>query len=322
MVTNVGVQRRTVAAIVSAGLLASCGSGAVESSAGSGPTLVVTTSIWADVVDNVVCDGSANIVTLLPVGADPHGFEPSLADRADLDAASLVVANGLGLEELLEDTLEAVESDGVPVFYLGDHLDDEHGDDEHGDDEHGDDEDAHHHGGVDPHLWFDPLLVSELLPPLADALVDDAGLDRDAIDACVADYQQQLEDANAAVVELVDGIPADRRLLVTSHDSLGYFADRYGFEVVGTVSPAASGLAESNPGQLEALAVVAEERGVAAIFAESQRASDDAERLAERLDNIELVTLFTGSLGEPGSDADTYLTFLEVNAGLIADALR
>ncbi len=317
MVTNVGVQRRTVAAIVSAGLLASCGSEAAESSAGSGPTVVVTTNIWADVVDNVVCDGSANIVTLLPVGADPHGFEPSLADRADLDAASLVVANGLGLEELLEDTLEAVESDGVPVFYLGDHRDDEHGDDEHGDDE-----DAHHHGGVDPHLWFDPLLVSELLPPLADALVDDAGLDRDAIDACVADYQQQLEDADAAVVELVDGIPADRRLLVTSHDSLGYFADRYGFEVVGTVSPAASGLAESNPGQLEALAVVAEERGVAAIFAESQRASDDAERLAERLDNIELVTVFTGSLGEPGSDADTYLTFLEVNANLIADALR
>ena len=71
----------------------------------------------------MACDGSLDIRTIVPAGGDPHAFEPSLQDREVLDGATLVVTNGLGLEETLDDTLDAVEDGGVPVFAVGDHVD-------------------------------------------------------------------------------------------------------------------------------------------------------------------------------------------------------
>jgi zinc/manganese transport system substrate-binding protein len=151
--------------------------------------------------------------------------------------------------------------------------------------------------------------------------VADAGLDADAVDACVESYTAELAAVDAEIADLVAEMPEDARLLLTSHDSLSYFADRYGFEVIGTVIPAPSGLAETNPAQLEELAELIDETGVRAIFAETQHSTDDAEALAERVGDVEVVTLYTGTLGEPGSGADTYVGFLRTNAGLVADAL-
>ncbi|MYI26909.1 MAG: hypothetical protein F4064_02325, partial [Acidimicrobiales bacterium] len=117
------------------------------------PSVVTTTSIWADVVSNVGCDDSVSVTTLIPQGGDPHTYEPSLRDRETMDAADLVVANGLGLEERLEDTLEAVAAEGVHVFEVAEHIDtiefefsgghDDHDhDEEDGHDDH-DEEDGH-----------------------------------------------------------------------------------------------------------------------------------------------------------------------------------
>ncbi len=88
-----------------------------------GAVVVATTSIWADITANVACDGLADVRTIIPPGGDPHSFEPSLRDRETLDDADLIVANGLSLEESLEDTIDAVESGGVPVLRVGDGLD-------------------------------------------------------------------------------------------------------------------------------------------------------------------------------------------------------
>ncbi len=305
---------------------------------GDVPTIVVTTSIWADVVENLACGDQAEIVTVIPIGGDPHAFEASLADRGAMEDAALVVANGLLLEETLEDTIDAVEDAGTPVVRVADtidtiefsgdheHGDDEHEGDDHGDDEHGDDEHEgedhdHDHDGDDPHVWFDPARVSAVLPELATHLVDDAGLDADAVEACLDAYQAELAAVDAEIEELVATVPADARLLVTNHESLGYFADRYGFEVIGTVIPAPSGLAETNPAQLEELAELIEASGVPAVFAESQHSSQDAEALAARVGDIDVVTLFTDSLGEPDSGADTYVGLLLTTATLVADAL-
>jgi zinc/manganese transport system substrate-binding protein len=278
-------------------IAAGCGGAAEESTDGT-PTIVATTGLWADVVSNVTCNGLATVETLVPVGADPHAFEASLSDRGQLEDAEVVVTNGLGLEEGLIDTIDAVADGGTVVFSIGDQV-----------------------GGDDPHVWFDPAQVSAALGPLAEQLIIAAALDRAAVEDCLVDYRAELDAVDTEIQELVAAIPADRRILVTSHDSLGYFADRYGFKVIGTVIPASSTLAESNPAQLEALAELIETTDVPAIFAESQHATDDADALAARLGNIEVVTLFTGSLGEPGSRADTYSGFLLTNAATIAQAL-
>ena len=262
------------------------------------PYIVATTAIWADLVQQVACDGTFEVRPLLPPGADSHAYEPSLRDRELLDNATLVVANGLGLEERLDDTLTEVEDGGVPLVRMGDHVDtlDE-----------------------DPHVWFDPTRVSTALPAVGEALVA-AGADREDIDACVTAAQDALAELDAEVAATLDAVPADRRLLVTNHDSLGYLADRYDFTVLGSILPSTSTLTEASPGQLEELSEAIAAEGVPAIFTETISSADDAEALAERL-GVDVVELYTESLGEPGSGVETYADFMRFNAQAIADAL-
>ncbi len=211
-----------------------------------------------------------------------------------------------------------------------DHADDDHADDDHADDDHADDhsdddhadEDAHDHAhGVDPHFWFDPTRVAMTLDALVDVLVAETGLDRSAVESCAADYEQQLNDVDEEVSEILAGIPDARRKLVTNHEALGYFGDRYGFELVGTVIPVPSGMAEATPRHLAELAETIEHTGVPAIFSEVQHSDADAQALADRLDGVEVYTLLTGSLGPAGSGAETYLDFMRHNARTIAEAL-
>ena len=121
---------------------------------------------------------------------------------------------------------------------------------------------------------------------------------------------------------MFEDIPAERRLLVTNHDALGYLADRYGFEVIGTVIPSTSSLAEPNAADLEDLAKTIEAKQIPAVFTEALHAKEAVDALATRVGNIQVVTLFTDALGEPGSGADTYIGLLRTNAVRIRDALR
>lgn len=351
--------RSTVAALAATTLLlAACGSdddtataptetppAADEQDPIALPVVVATTTIWADVTANVACDGLAEIETIIPPGGDPHSFEPSLRDRETMENADLVVANGLFLEESLIDTIDAVEQTGVPVLRVGDGLatiemgeygDEDHADDDHNDEAHADEEDhadeehadeeehaddeEHGHDGADPHVWWDPTRVAEALPAIAEALVA-AGLDEAEVDACAERYGAELAALDDEIEATVTPLPVDDRLLVTNHDSLGYFADRYDFAILGSVIPSSSSLAATSAAELDALAAEIEATGVPAIFAETQHSSADAEALADRIGDVEVVELLTGTLGEPGSEADNYVGWLRQNATTIVDAL-
>lgn len=296
------MERKLAAVLLAAALtIAACGTddgGTGDSEASALPTIVASTSIWADVVQNVACDGLAQVEAVVPSGGNPHDFEASLADRGRMENAALVIVNGLGLEENLEDTVDAVADAGTPVFAVAEYAGD----------------------GEDPHVWFDPRLVSAALPELADELVA-VGLDKAAVEVCVESYQAELAAVDAEIVEILAGVPPEERKLVTNHDSLAYFADRYGFEVIGVVIPGTSSLAETNPAQLEELAALLVAEGVPAVFAEDQHSSSDAEALADHLSGVRVVTLHTGSLGESDDGADSYLALLRSNAERIASAL-
>jgi zinc/manganese transport system substrate-binding protein len=278
------------------------------------PVILASTSIWADIVSHVACDGLATVDTLIPVGGDPHSAELSLADRGHMEAAAAIVVNGLFLEDVLADTIDAVEATGVPVFRIGDHIETIEtigSDDDHG----------HGNEGADPHVWFDPVRLSAVLPALADHLLAAANLDAEVLAACVRSYQSELAAVDSEVERILAPLAPPRRKLVTTHDALGYFAHRYHLEVVGVVVPSSSTLAATNPAQLEALAAVVADAGVPAVFADSQHSQAESEALAQRVGNVEVVTLFTDSLGEAGSGAETYLGLLRTNAQLIAAAL-
>ncbi len=173
--------------------------------------------------------------------------------------------------------------------------------------------------GDDPHLWFDPTLVAEAAPVIGEALVA-AGADQPTTEQCVADLIAEIEALDAELRETLSVVPAGRRLLVSNHDALGRFADRYDFEILGTVLPGSSTLAEASPAELEQLSSEIESAGVPAIFAEALESVDEATTLADRL-GVDVVTLYTDSLGEEGSGAETYADLMRFNATAIADAL-
>lgn len=170
-------------------------------------------------------------------------------------------------------------------------------------------------------MWFDPHRVSEALPALASVLTATVGLDPAAVEACLTGYQAELAAVDAEIAAAVEQIPAENRKLVTNHEALGYYADRYGFEVIGTVIPTPASMAQASPAQLEELAELIEHEGIKAVFAETLHSVDDVQALADRVGDVDVVTLYTGSLGPAGSGADTYLGFLRTNTDLIVDAL-
>ena len=316
-----------------------------ESSAPS-VSVVSTTTQLGSVVGGIVACASPDsaAITLLPIGADPHDFSPSSAQVADMVTSDLVVANGLMLEAGLEDALENAASDGATVLEVAPLVDpipfggghgDEHGDedgDEHGDedgDEHGDedgdedgdehgDEDAH--GSEDPHFWFDMNRMATAAEIIGAELAENNG---DVFADCGSKIADEIRSAEQDVRSLLESVPADQRILVTDHDALGYLADVYGYEIAGTVIPSGTTLAEPSSADLVELVDVIEDEGVQVIFANTADPTTLADAVAaEAGTDIQVVTLFVGSLGGPGSGAEDYVSMMLTNAELISGALN
>jgi zinc/manganese transport system substrate-binding protein len=280
-------------------------------------TVIATTTILGDVLSAIVGD-RGTVEVLLPIGADPHDFTPSSRQVAAMQGADLIVANGLGLEEGVIDVLEAVEDAGTRVLWLAEMLDPlpflEVGhDDGNGDD--GDD-----HGELDPHVWMDPIRMAAAAQIIADTLSAIAPeVDWGSPAQTYADALTLLDEE---IARLVSVLPEDRRLLVTNHHSLGYFAARYGFTVVGTVIPGGTTLGAPSSADLAALVDLIEDLGIPAIFAENIDATALVAALAAEVDHpVAVVILTTDSLGEPGTEEATLLGLLRSNARLIVGAL-
>ncbi len=285
-----------------------------------GLRLAVTTTVLGDIVQQIVgADGTTDI--LIPVGVDPHDFELSARQIADLTGADLVVANGLGLEVGMADALAAVADDGVPVFEIGELLDPiEFGAHDHDRVSEGGGEDMH---AVDPHVWMDPVRMAEaarvIAARIASVVPPSSTVDWPARGESVAGAILEMHDELEA---LVSSIPVERRLLVTNHDALGYLADRYGLDVIGVIIPGGSTLAEPSSAELAQLVATIRETGASAIFADTTDPTNLADSVAAEVgSSVKVVELFTGSIGEPGSGADSYIGMMLTNGRRISGAL-
>ncbi|HSL57324.1 MAG TPA: metal ABC transporter substrate-binding protein, partial [Acidimicrobiales bacterium] len=201
------------------------------------------------------------------------------------------------------------------------HVDDDHGDDDHA---HGDDDghDDHAHGDEDPHFWHDATRMAVAVEAIADALSEVEGIDAAALDARAAELADEYRALDAEIAEIVAVVAEEDRELLTNHDSLGYFADRHGFDVIGVVFTGGSTLSEPSAADIAELVEEIEIHGLRAIFAETTVGTDLAETLAAEVGrDVAVVTLFTGSLGPEGSGAETYPDMMRTNAELIAAAL-
>lgn len=303
-------------------VLAACGDDAGGGAAGGGPTVAVTTSILGDVVADLVGD-QAEVVVLMPAGADPHTFQPSARDADRARRADAVVVNGGGFEEGLLDLVGSIAEDGIPVHEVvtAGEDDDHAGEDDHAEeDEHAGEDEDHEHA-ADAHFFTDPALMAEAVEGIADFLSAVDGFDRDALAADAERVHDELQVLHADVESLLASIPEERRVLVTGHDVLGAFAERYGFEVVGTVIPSGSTADGGSAGGLVRLAEDVRAAGVPAVFVDASASDRLARTLASEAGDIQVVPLFTESLGPEGSGADTYPGMVRTNAERIAAAL-
>ncbi|MEO1065530.1 MAG: metal ABC transporter substrate-binding protein, partial [Actinomycetota bacterium] len=192
---------------------------------------------------------------------------------------------------------------------------------DHSDEDGHDHDHGHDHDGDDPHFFTDPVRMADAVEGIAAFLANVEGIDQAALDTAVAAYLAELETLDAEVTELVGGIPEDGRILVTNHEVFAYFADQYDFEVVGAIIPSGSTADGASAGELAELAELIEDEGVPAIFADTSASNELAETLAAEVGDIEVVELYTESLGEEGSDGATYLDMVRTNAERIAAAL-
>lgn len=284
-------------------LLAACGDDDGGAAAADDlPAIVVTTSILGDVVSEIVGD-DAEVTTIMPVGAGPHDFQASARQASTMRSADLLIVNGGGFEEGLLAVVEGAESDGVVVHEALSAIDPLEAE------------------GVDPHFFTDPARMVAAVNGILDALVDQVpALDTDDVRDRAAAYVDELEALDAEVERLLEAVPEERRVLVTNHEVFAYFADRYGFEVVGTVIPGGS-TEGAAAGDLADLIEVIEHEGVPAVFADTSSPADLARTLAKDIGDVAVVELFSESLGKDGSGGETYVDMIRTNARRVADAL-
>lgn len=335
--------RLAAAALVATALAASACGGAASGQRDGRPHIVVTTSILGDVVGNLVGD-DARVDVVMPPGTDPHEFAASARQVGAMRDADVLVVNGLGFEAGLHDAIEAAEHDGTTIITAADGTDplplgaEAPGHDDHGPEE-GDAPDAHDdhaeeegeapdaHGGnegaLDPHFFTDPVRMADVAGYLADQLVAQVeGLDGAAVRERADRYVTQLHQLADDVRSILSQVPPEHRVLLTNHEVFGYFAARYDFTILGAVIPGGSTLAGPSAADLHRLADAIHQAHVPAIFAETSSSTRLAEALAaEGAGPVEVVQLYSESLGPAGSDGATYLDMVRTNAHLIARAL-
>lgn len=301
--------KRIALALITVALLALSACAPAASSRSESPHIIVTTNILGDVVAAIV-GSEAQVTTLMKPNADPHSFEISAREAAQLSAASLIVSNGLGLEEGLSQHLDRAAHDGAEVFVASDFI------------ERLSYADHDQAGTADPHWWTDPARMRDVVDALETALVDVDGIDGSVIRSQADSYRAELTQLDADMTSAFASIDDADRALVTNHHVFGYLAERFDFRIVGAVIPGGTTLASPSAADLRELATAITDAGVSSIFAESSQPDRLVQVLASEANlNVNVIELFTESLTAPGEGADTYLTMMRANTERITQGL-
>jgi ABC-type Zn uptake system ZnuABC Zn-binding protein ZnuA len=279
----------------------------IESRA-DGPLKVVTsTTILADLARQIGGE-RVDVTSLLPPNADPHDYEPSPDDVIAIEDADLVILHGLQLDTWVDPLVEAAQT-SAPVLVATDGIKTI-----------GSNEEGFSEG--DPHVWFDPTrvetMVANIQTSLASVDADGANLYQQRLDA----YSASLDQLDKALQERIDLIPEERRVLVTNHDALEYYASRYGLKIVGTVIPGLDSRTEPSAKEIAKLIDEIKKTGVSVIFVENTVSPALADSLASDAGIRVAPELFTDSLGDKDSGADTYIGLMETDTRIIVENLR
>jgi zinc/manganese transport system substrate-binding protein len=316
MVSSLISRRRL---IVGAGALALVNAFPVAAQA---PLKVTATfSILADWVRQIGGDHLA-LTAIVPAGGDAHTFDPNPDQVASIADAALIFEIGIGFETWLDDMVAAsgtaatriVASDGVALL-TGD-------EEEHDGDEAHHEDDGHDHGQIDPHIWGDVASAIQAAGTIRDALTAADPGHAAGYAANATAYIEALQALDTRIRDQVATISAGQRKLVTTHDTFGYYAHAYGFEIAGTALGSLS-TEGGDPSARDIATLVGEieDSGVPAIFAENVTGTDLMQVIADEA-GVELAPpLYTDALSEADGPAATYIDMMTYNTQTIVTAL-
>jgi ABC-type Zn uptake system ZnuABC Zn-binding protein ZnuA len=283
--------------------------------AGERIQVVATTNIVGDVVHQVGGDRIA-LTVLMGIGVDPHSYVPTPSDTAALHDAQLIFANGAGLEANLQEMLQSTGG-------LGTYVEVSHGLDllpAPAHEETAPTAGEHNPGDVDPHVWFSVPSVLHWVDNVEAALSARDPANASFYEARAKSYREELDALDHWIREQVAQVPEAHRQLVTNHPVFGYFAQRYGFKQLAAVYPF-NPSSEPSARDIVRLQDAILQYGVPAIFAESTVNPRLARQVAEDT-GVQIVPLYTGSLGGPGSGAESYIEMMRYDVRTIVEALK
>jgi ABC-type Zn uptake system ZnuABC Zn-binding protein ZnuA len=293
-------------------LVAAAACSSSDDGGGEGINVVATTTQIGDFARNVGGD-RIDLTVLLSPNQDAHDFELEPSQIRAVAEADLVLRNGLGLDDFLDG---ALESSSAAVATLSASIETREGDEE------GEEHEEHEDEGVDAHVWFSVANARRMVENLRDALIaEDAGNAEYYRERTTA-YLQELDVLDAGIRTEVEAIPERCRKLVTNHDVLGYYAEAYGFEVVGSVIPSTSSEAQASAADVADIVQAIREAGVPAIFAEASINPDLIQQVGREAGVLVIDDLYGDSLGSSGSDGATYIEMMRSNTQKIAGALK
>ena len=288
---------------IAALFLAACGP--APSNSGGGLRALASTTFLADIAQNVAGD-RVIVESLLPAGSDPHSYQAAPSDVAKIAESTVLILNGLEYEHFIETLLGNAGGERLIIEATAGLSPRADAGNEH---------------GVDPHMWLDPNLVVTYVENIRDGLIQ-VDAEGEAIYKSNADkYIAQLKELDAWIVKQVNTVPAERRLLVTNHEAMGYFAERYGFEVTGSVIPSFSSNAAPSAQEMAALVDEIKSLNAPAIFLDTADNDILAKQIADETGVMIVSDLHLESLTD-GAPAPTYIEMMKHNVSKIVEALK
>lgn len=307
--------------------------------------VVTSTSLTADLAQQVGGD-YVTVTALMGPGVDPHAYVPTAGDMEKLRKADVIVITGFNLEQKMGDVISQLENSGVTVVSLEDGIskekliyrdaahdhahDSNAASDDSPDHDQYDDSDDHHDEAsngeaADPHVWFDTSIWKDAAGYVGTQFSQvDAGHAQE-YQKNVQSYQAELDELSDYLTSRASELAPEQRILITSHQSFSYFGRSYGFETLGLQGINTN--TEASTADIDSLSSYIADHKVKAIFVETTTPQRNIEALqaAVRAKGFETQvggSLYTGSLGEPGSEADTYSGMQRANMDMIVNALK
>ncbi len=302
--------RKLLLLFITSTLLISC-SGKTPQVQQSQPYRVLAVeSFIADIAQNVAGD-RITVESLIPLGVDPHGFELTPQDLVKMNEADIIIMNGCGVESWLEDSYSNLPKN-ITIIEGCQSLDSRSP---------GKLEIVSDHETMDPHFWLDPISVIQYVENIKAGFI---ALDPDWKDFYQGNsekYVVQLQDLDTWIKDTVSTIPIAERKIVTNHESFGYFADRYQFQVIGTIIPGFSSNASPSAQQLAELTDQIRLTGAKAIFLETGTNAALSDQVAAETGVKVITDLYTHSLTGPNGSAPSYIDMMKWNVSQIVLAL-